>query len=328
MLHTSSSPPRWMTRVLIAAGLYNLLWGAAVVLFPGLFFRLADLPQPLYPAIWQCVGMIVGVYGIGYLIAAGDPRRHWPIVLVGLLGKIFGPIGFVHAAWQGTFPFSMGWTLLTNDLIWWIPFVLILRDAARHAFAQDAADDDPRPFEALLEETIAHDGRSLMSCSRGRGALVVFLRHAGCTFCREAIADLGKRRDEIERRGRTIVLVHMGDDAPIAQLAARHGLRGAARIADPSRTLYRRFGLSRGSLAQLFGPRVVLRGIAATLRGHMLGPLQGDGLQMPGAFLLKDGRIVRTFRHRTASDRPDYCALAAASESAAGFVPETAANAE
>ena len=41
------------------------------------------------------MGMIVGVYGIGYLIAARDPRTHWPIVLVGLLGKVFGPIGFV-----------------------------------------------------------------------------------------------------------------------------------------------------------------------------------------------------------------------------------------
>ena len=39
---------------------------------------------PRYPQIWQCVGMIVGVYGVGYLVAASDPLRHWPIVLVGM----------------------------------------------------------------------------------------------------------------------------------------------------------------------------------------------------------------------------------------------------
>ncbi len=73
--------------------------------------------------------MIVGVYGIGYLIAAFDSRTHWPIVLVGLLGKIFGPIGFVGAVLGGKFPPLFGLNILTNDLLWWIPFVLILKDA-------------------------------------------------------------------------------------------------------------------------------------------------------------------------------------------------------
>ena len=86
-----------MKRFLQIAGIYNLAWGASVILFPNLAFDLAGMTRPLYPMIWQCVGMIVGVYGIGYLIAATDPLRHWPITLIGLLGKIFGPIGFDEA---------------------------------------------------------------------------------------------------------------------------------------------------------------------------------------------------------------------------------------
>ena len=70
--------------------------------------------------------MIVGVYGVGYAIAAYDPVRHWPIVLVGLLGKTFGPIGFVFSAVYCELPWIAGLTLLTNDLVWWIPFGLIL----------------------------------------------------------------------------------------------------------------------------------------------------------------------------------------------------------
>ena len=53
--------------------------------------------------------------------------------LVGLLGKVCGPIGFVASAASGRFPWSMGWTILTNDLIWWLPFGLILWHAARTA---------------------------------------------------------------------------------------------------------------------------------------------------------------------------------------------------
>ena len=94
----SSAPavtPRWMSHWLVAAGIYNLLWGGLTVLLPSWLFTLTGMEQPRYPFIWQCVGMIVGVYGIGYLAAASDPVRHWPIVLVGFLGKIFGPLGYV-----------------------------------------------------------------------------------------------------------------------------------------------------------------------------------------------------------------------------------------
>ncbi len=122
--------PVWASRWLWAAGIYNLLWGATTIAFPHFLFDISGIDRLNYPEIWQCVGMIVGVYGIGYLIAAGDSRTHWPIVLVGLLGKVFGPIGFLVALLRGTFPPLFGLTILTNDLLWWIPFALILRDAA------------------------------------------------------------------------------------------------------------------------------------------------------------------------------------------------------
>ena len=119
-----------MPVVLIAAGLYNVVWGAFVVCFPLVPFRWAGMEAPNYPEIWQCVGMIVGAYGVGYLIAASNPMRHWPIVLVGLLGKILGPIGMVKAVWTGKLPIIASVTCLTNDLIWWVPFGLILYRAS------------------------------------------------------------------------------------------------------------------------------------------------------------------------------------------------------
>ena len=87
-------------------------------------------------SIWQCLGMVIGVYGIGYLAASMDPLRHWPIVLVGLLGKVFGPIGFVWCATRGEIPWAFGTTIPTNDLLWWIPFALILRASWREAVSE------------------------------------------------------------------------------------------------------------------------------------------------------------------------------------------------
>ena len=128
----------WMGWVLAAAALYNVAWGSLVVFFPSALFRWAGMAPPNYPEIWQCLGMVVGVYGIGYAIAATDPLRHWPIVLVGLLGKVLGPAGFLLAALDGRLPWVAGLMNLTNDLIWWAPFTLILVRAARTAQTQGA----------------------------------------------------------------------------------------------------------------------------------------------------------------------------------------------
>lgn len=118
--------PRWAKRWLAAAAAYNLVWGAFIVLSPASLFAWHGMEAPRYQSIWQCVGMIVGVYGVGYAIAAANPLRHWPIVLVGLLGKVLGPIGFFDAASSGQLPWQFGLTILTNDLLWWPAFGRIL----------------------------------------------------------------------------------------------------------------------------------------------------------------------------------------------------------
>ena len=126
-----------MRATLILAGIYNLLWGLGVLLFPTAGFDLLGIDSPddftLWIPIWQCLGMVIGVFGVGYLCAARDPIRHWPITLVGFLGKIFGPIGFLYFASTGAFPWVFGWTIITNDLVWWIPFGVILWNARKAA---------------------------------------------------------------------------------------------------------------------------------------------------------------------------------------------------
>ncbi|WP_211231621.1 alkyl hydroperoxide reductase [Eisenibacter elegans] len=132
--------PTWMRYTLQAAAIYNIVWGAWVVLFPQSFFIWFGLPLLQYPAIWQAVGMIVGCYGIGYWLAAYDPVRHYPVILVGFLGKLFGPIGFIQQAYLGTLPLVFGLHNITNDLIWLIPFALILRFAYQATYTKKSVN--------------------------------------------------------------------------------------------------------------------------------------------------------------------------------------------
>lgn len=116
-----------MKLTLQLAAVYNVLWGMWVVIFPNHFFELVGMNLPTQPMIWQGMGMVIGLYGLGYWWASYNPFRHWPIVAIGFLGKILGPLGFVFNYLEGKVPFEFFYTLITNDFIWWIPFFIILK---------------------------------------------------------------------------------------------------------------------------------------------------------------------------------------------------------
>ena len=50
-----------------------------------------------------------------------------------------------------------------------------------------------------------------------------------------------------------------------------------------------------------------MRGFTAgVINGHGVGSQLGDGFQMPGVFIIREGEVREEFIHKLASDRPDY----------------------
>lgn len=122
--------------VFVAAGLYNICWGAYAVIDPQWLFRFAGMPPETHPEIFMTLGMVLGLYGVLYLEVARRPAYGFPVAAVGLAGKILGPAGWAWLVITGRWPIASGVIVLTNDLIWWVPFALYLRDAPagwRHA---------------------------------------------------------------------------------------------------------------------------------------------------------------------------------------------------
>ena len=292
--------PEWMKVVLKLAGVYNNLFGLWVLGWPEAWFQLSGMAPPRYMFLWQCIGMIVGVYGVGYLAASAAPLKHWPIVLVGFLGKVFGPIGFVWAAFQCEIPWQAGWLNVFNDLIWLVPFAVILYSAACLKIGRPVTG---APME--MDEAMSHfkltTGETLGEASEKDLLAIVFLRHFGCTFTRQLLRNLEAMQERANEEGARLVLVHMLQDGEEDDFVSSESV---ARIADPRCDLYRAFGLGKGGFLELFGPKVMYRGAIAFFRGCGVGVLKGDGLQMPGAFLFKDGRVTRSQKAATAADLP------------------------
>lgn len=137
--------------------------------------------------------------------------------------------------------------------------------------------------------------------------LLVFLRHFGCTFCREALKDLSSKKESYEKDGVHLIFVHMADPAEAESYFLKYHLENAEHVSDPECRFYSSLGLGKGSFSQLFGLRVMMRGVeAGIINGHGIGRQIGDGFQMPGVFLVQNGIIRERFVHQFASDRPDY----------------------
>jgi len=159
---------------------------------------------------------------------------------------------------------------------------------------------------ATLKEFHDQHGTSLADLANRGRLLLVFLRHLGCVFCRQALADLKARRQAIEAQGTAIALVHMQTDEEARKLFGAYHLGDVSRISDPRRALYRHFGLEEGGLAQVGGPAVWLPGLKSIFSGNFPGIPKANVWQLPGVFLLEGNRILAGHRQRHSADHVDF----------------------
>jgi peroxiredoxin len=162
---------------------------------------------------------------------------------------------------------------------------------------------------ALLAAYTSQSGQTLATLAE-RPLFLVFLRHFGCTFCREAVADLAEKRHTIEGKGVPLAFVHLGTEEKARWFFKPYNMLDVPRFSDPDARLYQAFGLLRAELRQYLNSESILRMLGAWFRGHYVGYPAGDIERMPGAFLIDHGEIQKAFRHKLVSDRPDYLSLA------------------
>jgi len=162
----------------------------------------------------------------------------------------------------------------------------------------------------LLVSTHTNKDNNLYEMSKERPVLLVFLRHFGCIYCREALDDLAELRAEIEQRDVKLVFVHLSELDLAATYLEKYGLKDIEQISDPTCELYAKFGLVKGRMGQLFGLKVWARGFGQMAKGNMYSLKQvGDGFQMPGLFILADGAVKDMFLYNSIADKPDYLKL-------------------
>ncbi|MGD8971186.1 MAG: peroxiredoxin-like family protein [Desulfobacterales bacterium] len=118
------------------------------------------------------------------------------------------------------------------------------------------------------------------------------------------MAQLRRDKHRFAEAGAQVVLVGMGTPAESNSFAAKYEVPYPI-VSDPGKLVYRSFDLKRMAPWDFLAPEVVLKGVSAMARGHLMGLPQGDVRQLPGVFVINTaGEIVFSHYAADAADHP------------------------
>ena len=175
-----------------------------------------------------------------------------------------------------------------------------------------AGDTSPDP---TLPDT-SGEPRHLSDFWAHRPALVVFMRHFGCSCLMERWEGLKDELADYADAGARVVAVCQAEPERARAVAERRGYAFPV-LCDPELDAYRAFGLLEGQPSQILHDFPWRPGDEETARTLFLEPRRGteravvdSPWQLPGEFVIgADGRIVLAHRYQYCEDFPPKTVL-------------------
>jgi peroxiredoxin len=182
---------------------------------------------------------------------------------------------------------------------------------------------DPAPDLELADSTGAR--RRLSEAWASGPALLVFLRHFGCSCLRDRWETLESEVDAFRQAGASVHLVCQGEPERATAVAERRGYP-TPLWCDPDRAAYDAYGLLEGTPPQLLhdfawhpGDAALAEEVGLTARSGTDRALVDNPWQLPGEFVVaKGGRIVLAHRYQYCEGFPARGVLLGAIATAKG----------
>jgi small multidrug resistance pump len=117
----------WMRWLLRFVGCYNLLAGLTMLVFYHECFKAIGVAKPNLMLPIQLVGVLVGLFGVGYLMVAANPVENRNLLLLGFWSKALGSALGIGYVLLGKLPLVFLPILFFADIVYLPPFAIILR---------------------------------------------------------------------------------------------------------------------------------------------------------------------------------------------------------
>jgi len=169
---------------------------------------------------------------------------------------------------------------------------------------------------SALENVVLHDpeGRPvrLGDLWSERPAVLVFVRHFGCVFCRELAVDIHRHREDFEKADVELAVIGHGSPAHAKDFRQLQNV-DLRLLVDPDREVYKLAGAKVATLTELIGPRQILRGLRATVLSRLgqgsiavhQGKILGHAAQLGGVLIVApDGTVRYAHLSEESGDNP------------------------
>lgn len=114
-----------------------------------------------------------------------------------------------------------------------------------------------------------------------------------------------ERYEDFQRAGARLLVIGIGTPDDLSKFMEGRSLPFEV-VCDPDQSAYSAYGLQRGNLWQVaLAPQVVAAGIEARIEGHKIEGIVQDAMQLPGSFVIRDGRLIYIHRGQMSSDIAD-----------------------
>jgi hypothetical protein len=137
-----------------------------------------------------------------------------------------------------------------------------------------------------------------------RPTLLVFLRHFGCPFCKEAVHDIRATIDKDPSFPPVLFFSQACPDEAVP-FFEKHW-PDARVVCDPDKEIYYAMGLRQGTFSQVWGLRVWTCSFRAFAKGNFIGRPVGDPWLMPGVFLVRGPEIIWSHEYEHQGDNPEW----------------------
>ena len=289
--------------ILFASGFCGIVWGSAAVLFAHSW-----LDSSAHAEFFQAIGLYEIALGIAFLLAVSNPLRNWQIVLAGLIVKVLLSLGYLYYNLTKTEPEFVFQMIFITDMVWILPFILILYNAYKH---DQLLDNEMIRLQSesvnnALLSLNTNKKNNLLKLSEEYSVLLIFLRHFGCSFCRDTLLRIAELRKGIENKDIKIVLVNMYENETAEDILAEYHLEDIDYVADEESLLYKTFKLRRATLSQFISLKVFINILKSLFKKkvHITAGESADTFQMPGIFLIKNGNIIQQYNYTNIADTP------------------------
>jgi peroxiredoxin len=119
------------------------------------------------------------------------------------------------------------------------------------------------------------------------------------------VAQLRRAKERFDKAGVNVVIVGLGTPEQSEEFRKKFQVPFTI-ISDHEKSLYRTFGLKQISQQGLLSPSMIIKGLSAMAKGHVMGVPEGDVRQLPGVFIINtDGRIEFSHYAENPADHPD-----------------------